>query len=411
MRIDKLCLKNFRAYEDIEIEFHPNFNIIIGGNGTGKTAILESLTIAAGSFFLGIDYAETRHIKSEDIRVTNSEYDINEQFPVEVEAYGELSSKKLHWKRELTGPKNKTTYVNAQQMKNAAKKIQEKIRSGEHIDLPIVAYYSTERLWKERLDTTKLSGSRLRDGYYNGLKATSNNKFFTKWFEKEEVVVLQQRKDSSGLYVVRKAVTTCLEDCDNIYFDYNRKELVMEFNDGRKLPFKYLSDGVRNMLAMVADIAFRCSILNPHLREEAASKTTGLVLVDELDLHLHPSWQKKVVKSLKEAFPSIQFIVTTHSPLILSTVQDRIITIQGGKAYYPQNIYGRTANDVLRNAMDTAERLESIQDMLDEYFELIESGEGSGEDALKIREQLNNSIGSNDPELVRADVLLSFYEE
>ena len=411
MRIDKLCLKNFRAYEDIEIEFHPNFNIIIGGNGTGKTAILESLTIAAGSFFLGIDYAETRHIKSEDIRVTNSEYDINEQFPVEVEAYGELNDKKLHWKRELTGPKNKTTYVNAQQMKNAAKEIQEKIRAGEHIDLPIVAYYSTERLWKERLDTTKLSGSRLRDGYYNGLKATSNNKFFTKWFEKEEVVVLQQRKDSSGLYVVRKAVTTCLEDCDNIYFDYNRKELVMEFNDGRKLPFKYLSDGVRNMLAMVADIAFRCSILNPHLREEAASKTTGLVLVDELDLHLHPSWQKKVVKSLKEAFPSIQFIVTTHSPLILSTVQDRIITIQDGKAYYPQNIYGRTANDVLRNAMDTAERLESIQEMLDEYFELIESGEGSSEDALKIREQLNDSIGSNDPELVRADVLLSFYEE
>lgn len=410
MKIDKLRLKNFRAYEEIEMEFHPHINIIIGGNGTGKTAILEAITIAVGSFFLGIDYAETRHIRPEDIRVVNTEYDINEQFPVEVEAWGELANEKLSWLRELTGPKNKTTYVHAQDIKNAARDIQEKIRAGEPNPLPVIAYYSTERLWKERQDTTKLSGSRLKDGYYNGLKATSNNKFFSKWFEKEEIVVLQQRKDSAGLQVVRKAVSTCVDGCENIYFDYNRRELVMEFADGRKLPFKYLSDGVRNMLAMVADIAFRCAILNPQFKEEAAQKTQGIVLVDELDLHLHPSWQKKVVESLKEAFPQVQFIVTTHSPLILSTVQDRIITIVDGKAYYPPTIYGRTANEVLKNAMDTAERLETIQDKLNSYFELIELGEGTTEEALKIRKELNTSIGSDDPELVRADVMLSFYE-
>lgn len=289
MKINKLRLKNFRAYQEIEVEFHPNFNIIIGGNGTGKTAILEGLTIATGSFFLGIDYAENRHIQNDDIRVTNSEYDINEQFPVEVEAWGEIEDDPLRWTRELTGPKNKTTYVKALDIKNKAKDIQDRIRAGEQVDLPIIVYYSTERLWKERLDTTSISGTRLKDGYYNGLKATSNNKFFTKWFEKEEIVVLQQRKDSIGLFVVRKAVSTCIENCNNIYFDYNRKELVMEFNDGRKLPFKYLSDGVRNMLAMVADIAFRCAMLNPHLKEDAAEKTTGVVLIDELDLHLHPA--------------------------------------------------------------------------------------------------------------------------
>ncbi|GAB4406705.1 MAG: AAA family ATPase [Microscillaceae bacterium] len=409
MRIDKLRLKNFRAYEDLEMEFHPHFNIVIGSNGTGKTAILEALTVAIGSFFLGVDYAETRHIRPEDIRVVNSEYDINEQFPVEIEAWGGLNGQQLQWKRELTGPKNKTTYVNAMNIKQVAKEMQDQIRAGENIDLPVIAYYSTERLWKERPDTTTLSSSRLQDGYYNGLKATSNNKFFTKWFEKEEMVVLQQKKDSAGLYVVRKTVSNCIDDCENLYFDYNRKELVMELQDGRKLPFRYLSDGVRNMLAMVADIAFRCAILNPHLRDEAAEKAHGVVLVDELDLHLHPSWQKRVVRSLKESFPNVQFIVTTHSPLILSSVQDRIITIREGKAYYPTNIYGRTANEVLRNAMGTTERLESIQEMLDEYFELIELGEGQSEEALQIREKLNQTIGADDPELVRADVMLSFY--
>ncbi|NJO00766.1 MAG: AAA family ATPase [Bacteroidia bacterium] len=161
---------------------------------------------------------------------------------------------------------------------------------------------------------------------------------------------------------------------------------------------------------MVADIAFRCAVLNPHFREEAARLTTGIVLVDELDLHLHPSWQKKVVSHLKSTFPKIQFIVTTHSPLILSTVQDRIITIEKGKAYYPSIIYGRTANDVLKTVMETAERLESVQEKLDAYFELIELGEGHSQEALHLREELNQSIGNDDPDLVRADVMLNFYD-
>jgi len=124
MKINKLRLKNFRAYEEIEIEFHEHFNIVIGVNGTGKTAVLEGLTIAIGSFFLGIDYAENRHIKSEDIRVVNTEYDINEQFPVEVEAWGEVNGEAASWLRELTGPRNKTTYVKAMNIKEMAKNMQ-----------------------------------------------------------------------------------------------------------------------------------------------------------------------------------------------------------------------------------------------------------------------------------------------
>lgn len=411
MRIDKIRLKNFRCYEETEIEFHPNFNIVIGINGTGKTAVLEALTVAAGSFFLGIDYAENRHIRPEDIRVLSTEFDINEQFPVEVETWGVINGQEISWLRELTGPKNKTTYVKALKIKELAKEIQTQVRAGENINLPMVAYYSTERLWKERSDTTKISGSRLKDGYYNGLKATSNNKFFTKWFEKEEMVVLQQRKESVGLQVVRKTVSNCVDGCENVYFDFNRRELIMEYNDGRKLPFRYLSDGVRNTLATVADIAFRCAMLNPHLGDDAAQLTEGLVLIDELDLHLHPSWQKEIVNNLKSSFPKIQFIVTTHSPLILSTVQDRIVTMVDGKAYYSVNTYGRTANDVLRNVMATPERIEDVQDKLDMYFELIEVGEGLSENAVNLRQQLEEAIGNDDPELARADVLLAFYED
>jgi predicted ATP-binding protein involved in virulence len=250
---------------------------------------------------------------------------------------------------------------------------------------------------------------RLKDGYYNGLKATSNNKFFTKWFEKEEIVVLQQRKDSIGLQVVRQAVGSCIEGCQNMYYDYNRRELVLEFTDGRKMPFQYLSDGVRNMLAMVADVAFRCVLLNPHFRQEAAKLSKGIVLIDELDLHLHPGWQASVVQNLKATFPNLQFITTTHSPLILSTAQDRVITIEGGQAYNTVKTFGRTANDILKNAMQVPDRPAFVQSLLDDYFELIDAQEGDSTDAHRIRTELETLIGKDDPELARADVLLNFY--
>jgi len=406
-------LRNFRAYADTEITFDPRFNVIIGNNGMGKTAILEALTVAIGSFFLGIDYAENRGIQPDDIRITNTEYDLNEQFPVEIEAWGTLDGQDLSWLRELTGPKNKTTFAKAIDIKNKAKNLQERVRAGEKVDLPLLVYYSTERLWKERKEhqeTSKLKGSRLQDGYYNGLQATSNNKFFTRWFEREETVVLQRRADSVGLDVVRSAVSKCIMGCNGIYFDFNRKEVVLEFTDGRKLPFQYLSDGVRNMLAMVADIALRCVLLNPQLRLEACNTTQGIVLIDELDLHLHPAWQAEVAKNLRDTFPNIQFITSTHSPLVLSSAQDSVITLYDGKAYNTVSTYGRTASDILKNAMQVPDRPRFVQQLLDDYFELIDANEGNMDNGIALRKQIEAIIGHDDPELARADVVLNFKE-
>ncbi len=86
------------------------------------------------------------------------------------------------------------------------------------------------------------------------------------------------------------------------------------------MPFNYLSDGFRSMVAMAADIAYRASLLNPHLGEDAAKETSGIVLIDEIDLHLHPKWQRRIVRELQSAFPDLQFIATTHSPFILQSL-------------------------------------------------------------------------------------------
>ena len=410
MKINQLKLKNFRGFQEISIDFQPHFNIIIGDNSCGKTAALEGLAIAVASFFLGIDGISSRDIQSDDCRLVNYKNHIEPQFPVQVECWGILAGESLAWLRERKGKHNKTTVVKAKNIKAVAQKIQDEVRAGKNIDLPIIAYYSTNRLWVNSKETSFVAkGSRFR-GYYNGLNPTSNNVLFTQWFKGKELVALQQGTEPVELKVVRNAVSRCISECQKLYFDLNEDALMLAFKDGRILPFKQISDGVRNLLAMVADIAFRCISLNPHLGQTAASDSEGMILIDELDLHLHPAKQQKIIFDLKTTFPNIQFITTTHSPLILSTVADNVITLKDNQAYRTEHTYGRDVNNVLKLTMGTLPRFEPVQKELDKYLILIDEGNGKSEEALILRKNLEVNLGIEDPELIKADVLINFVE-
>ena len=292
--------------------------------------------------------------------------------------------------------------------------------AGKPDDLPLIVSYPAERFWKKRRDRgdphekadigTLPRGSRMR-GYDHWLNPDSESSIFIKWFKTQELAALQRQKDSPEIEVVRNAVSNCIADCENIFFDVREDALMTKFRDGRILPFGLLSHCVWNMLATVGDIAFRCVMLNPHLRENAATGTSGIVLIDEIDLHLHPAWQRKVVRDLKETFTGIQFIAATHSPLILSNTEDRIITIENGRSYRTGHTYGRDVNSLLKQVMGTEERPEIVQEALTHYFELIETGEGRSREGVKLRKRLEDMVGADDPEFARADVSIAFFGE
>jgi predicted ATP-binding protein involved in virulence len=128
---------------------------------------------------------------------------------------------------------------------------------------------------------------------------------------------------------VSGAVNICLgpSGWKDISYSLSREELVAHHDQHGELPVEMLSDGIRNMIGMVADIAFRATKLNPQLGSGAAQGTPGIVLIDEVDMHLHPAWQQVVLQGLLSAFPRMQFIVTTHSPQVLSTVPSQSIRI------------------------------------------------------------------------------------
>lgn len=167
------------------------------------------------------------------------------------------------------------------------------------------------------------------------------------------------------------------------------------------------------MIGLVADIAYRSARLNPHLGDNAVQATPGIVLIDEVDMHLHPQWQQVVLRDLKydSAFPHIQFIVTTHSPQVLSTVWKeniRILEVGEDKAPMPlARTYGETSNDVLETVMHTPIRpdLEHVRD-LEDYMRLIDHGLYKDHKTKELRDRLEKILGADHKELLRADRMI-----
>lgn len=184
-----------------------------------------------------------------------------------------------------------------------------------------------------------------------------------------------------------------------------------------RLPLQFLSDGIQNMVALVADLAYRCVVLNPHLGEAAARETCGVVLIDEIDMHLHPRWQQVVVELIRKAFPKIQFIVTTHSPQVLSTVGNesiRLIRLDGAAASVTKPRYqtrGIESADILARLMDV-DPVPQVEEArwLSEYRALLQLSKQQSPEAAELWEKIVSHFGADNPVLSEIAVLRRFQE-
>lgn len=336
MRITQATIKNFKGIVDLVLPLDPQLNILVGDNGSGKTAILEALTVGVGTLFVGMKDVRSAGFRDSDVRYTpEQEY----AFPVTVGIKAELRGGEIEGERHKNSQSGGTTWKEAYQIVDHGKRLDHLLRSSEDIpvDLPLISYFATSRLFveagkvrKRKIEGAKKQlGSRYR-GYVNSLEAKSNWKHFLAWFEAKELSSLQKRSPDIAFERVRSAIAQNLPGCERVFYDFDpdtNRGLTVELQDGRVLPFDYLSDGMRSFIAMIADIAHRCVLLNPHYGPQVLELTEGIVLIDELDLHLHPSWQKEVINSLRESFPRIQFIISTHSPFLIQEAGDEQLII------------------------------------------------------------------------------------
>ena len=421
MRIDRLSLTNFRGFASCEFELDPRFNLLVGDNATGKTTVLDALSIALDSWFLGMKGVEIAGgIDPDQVRVASHQYgdrvSFEKQFPARIEALGTVVGEELLWSRELSREGGRTTTAEAKELVRVATEADRKVRDGETVVLPIICSYGTERLWFEsrhwkrakKEGSAPLLPSRF-DGYRDCNVFEIQETALLDWIRAEVSASQQRQSETTALSVIKQAIVHCVEDATSIYYDERYKDVIVVMAQVGHQMFRYLSDGQRIMLTLVGDLVKRAVTLNPNLGNDVLNLTPGVVMIDELDLHLHPRWQRRVIHDLKRTFPLIQFIATTHSPqLIGEALPQEIRILENGNVSTPPRSFGVDSSRILEEVMHASPRNEETKDLLARMAELIDREDLHGAKALL--KEVEGKLGQDDPEVTGANTLISLLE-
>lgn len=391
MRIDTLLLTNFRCFSERNFRLHPQMNMLTGPNGAGKTAILEALSVAAGSWLLGIGGFQARHIRSGDIRLApihfEGELTFEGQFPVVVGAEGSIDGQWIEWQRTLATGDSRTSYGGARRLRDVATKADVAVRRGEPVILPVIAYYGSGRLWLEPRDSSIKQASTAQaklsrfEGYRDSIDSRVSPRELVRWLDRQGRISYEEGREQISLQVVTGAMTEMLEGAKSVRYSSKWKDVIVTFDQDEPMPFENLSDGQRNLLSLAGDLSMRMMRLNPQLGRDALTETPGIVLIDEIDLHLHPTWQRRVVSDLRKLFPKVQFIATTHSPFIIQTLHEgELIPLEGQSLPMFQNL---SIEAISKGQMgvdhpEVAPRYLEMKDVAKTYLELLQSAKAAG---------------------------------
>jgi predicted ATP-binding protein involved in virulence len=427
MRIDRLEIENFKKFSKQSFELHPKFTLLVGDNGSGKTSVLDALAVAIGIWQQAAPGSGWRNILQEEIRVHSVSLGDRRYFepelPTTILALGKIGSEeRLRWNRMVLKSGGRTVSTESVEALSAIRNLVQEAER-QRAPLPVLAYYGAGRAWMPSKKRAPASTSERKpqqfDAYRNCLDTPIRDRELNEWFLLEIAAAYAHGAARPGFRVVTQAVMGCIPGADDLQYDGDLKEIVLSIH-GFKQPFHNLSAGQRMMLAMVADIAIKAVTLNSYLfaygnpgrddPTQVLQQSPGIVLIDELDVHLHPKWQRRVATNLKETFPSIQFVCTSHSPQVIGEVKPEEIRLldEHGAATTPSRSFGIDSSRILEEVMDAKPRNDSVGILLQKVFNLIDKEDFDA--ARKLMPKVELKLGPDDPEVTRARTLLTFLE-
>jgi predicted ATP-binding protein involved in virulence len=418
MRVDRLVLQDFRGIEKLEVLFPGQVTLFAGVNGSGKSSILEALAALLWRVggLLAPGTKERDDLQASDIHngCTTALLLVNTDWASE-------GLGKVDWGLRVTRVLSRATKQlesvairpQANRLEVTATGLRKTLQEDPRTAVPLAVLYRTNRAVldiplrirkRHVFDQFSAYEEALDDGW-------SSFRLFFEWFREREDLENELRLRNQDftdpvLDAVRRAVAALMPGFRELRVQ--RQPLGMRVTkDGVDLDVGQLSDGEKCLLAMVADIARRLALANPKATDPC--QETAVVMIDEIELHLHPGWQRKVVPGLVAAFPKCQFVLTTHSPQVLGSVRPEDVwlldKVEGRSVLRrPHATFGRESNEILLEVMGTPARPEEIRQRLDAMFRCIDAGELA--EARRLRTELERDIGVDEPEFVRADMLL-----
>jgi len=432
MRIKKIKLENFRIFKDLEVKFpESNFITIIGKNGSGKTTFLDS--IAHGLYTIIHDillFEEQDYISSSfgytDITTGHNHVKVKCDFKNNGTPFSSTSDYKAFIEPiEI----NKVPFLSAQLEAN-------NLKLKDLVGFPILRYYRIERSLSKtenkNVKTKKAVKNRKVKPYYNSLDGELPLfSELSSWWINEENYENEKKLEKEdlafrnpSLEIIRKAVSNAFpillgnneeysdiqvkrrSDSNGNISDSNYSAELFIKVRGELIRMSQLSSGEKSIILLICDIA-RCLGIHNDFSSDSLSKD-GIVLIDEIDLHLHPNWQRRIIKTLRTVFPNVQFITTSHSPQILSsTKKEDVIFFEDGKEVgLLTDPKGRDSNGILEEIFGVDERPSEVGQLVEEIFEISNSKNPNIENFKNKIHRLTELVAWDDPILIRIKTMV-----
>ena len=404
MYIEEIELENFRGFNQISLKKIPtNIVVFIGINGAGKSSIIDAISIMLYNIILGLapsmlELKKDKKLEEEDIN--------NQESLAKVKIKTDFGSWSISKLRDTRKQKKELS----QETQKYLSSIKKYWQVNPQFNLPLAVYYPVNRR------VTDISLETPEKDYFTQSDAINlegvdvNFKDFFQWFRQREDIENEFRLNQDSNYrdkqleTVRKAILQLMPNFTNFRVRRSPPPLRLTLiKNGETLAINQLSDGEKCLITMIGDLAKRLVIANPSLDDPLQGK--GIVLIDEVELHLHPQWQRDIIPNLTNIFPNCQFIITTHSPQVLSHIKPENIyvlelTSEGIVARKPESSFGRDSNSILEDIMGVPERPQEIKEDILKLFQLIDKGNLNK--AQQLRQEIAEKIGSDEPELIKA---------
>jgi len=431
MRIDRLELRNFKKFAEQSFEFsrsldavpgNGSFHVLIGENGAGKTSILDAAAVALGVWLERVPDSllanSHRRLTAEQKRLVTAPGGDRTQLQ---QAAGDMSilttgtildQAGIQWGQSLREGNRNVSNAAAKDALAHIAQAYTRVQQEERVLLPVIAYYGAGRTWlahnQRKQVKAKGNGPANRwEAFYDCLNDRIRLADLNHWFRGEAIA---RRADGSyrpGYEAVKHAIFSIVPGADDMVYDNERAEVVFSIR-GNPQPFSNLSAGQRSLFALVADIAIKMVTQNNYLvppdslgaedepLPRVLAQTPGVVLIDELDVHLHPNWQRRISSDLKRNFPSIQFITTTHSPQVIGGVKpgEIIRLLPEGGYDVPAQSFGMDTNWILQVLMEADDQDPGVKHEIESIFTRI--AERKLDDALNKVVALRQWIGNSE---------------